>query len=81
MWDEQKTLRINSYNCRGLRNPNKRQSIFTWLKNSHPGITLIQESHSVTTDEIKWQQEWVGKSISHMENLMQGGSYSDTPNY
>ena len=55
-----KVLNINSYNCRGLRNTQKRQNMFKWLNTSHPGITLLQESHSIPSDEQKWEREWGG---------------------
>ena len=55
-----KGITINSFNCRGLRNSQKRQSVFTWLKTNHSGITLLQESHSTSADEIKWVKEWGG---------------------
>ena len=61
-------IRINSFNSRGMRNTSKRHSILHWLKNTHLGITLIQESHSVLTDEQKWQKEWGGQIyFSHGE--------------
>ena len=47
-------IQINCFNCRGLRNHLKIKNIFSWLKTSHLGICLIQESHSVVTDEQKW---------------------------
>ena len=55
MAEKSKILRIISYNCRGLRDKNKR-------------ISLIQESHSTLTNELKWQGEWGGKIyFSHGE--------------
>ena len=53
-------LNINSYNCRGLRNNQKRQSIFKWLNSTHHGIILLQECHSIFSDEQKWEREWGG---------------------
>ena len=53
-------LSINCFNCRGLRNDQKRQNIFSWLKSSHPGVTFLQETHSTFTDENKWEREWGG---------------------
>ena len=51
MTDKLKTLKLNRFNSRGLRNIVKRQSIYEWIKKSHNGITLIQESHSAPGDE------------------------------
>ena len=53
-------VKINSYNCRGLRNNQKRISVFKWLNTTHPGITLLQECHSILSDEQKWENEWGG---------------------
>ena len=53
-------ININSFNTRGLRNDFKRNNIFKWLKNSHPGISMIQESHSIIIDHDKWAKEWNG---------------------
>ena len=55
-----KVLNINSYNCRGIRNIKKRQDIFKWLNTTHPGITLLQECHSTSSDEQKWEKDWGG---------------------
>ena len=63
-----KTIRINSFNCRGIRNANKRANIFTWLKQNYFGITFLQETHSAIMDYKKWQQEWGGQIyFSHGE--------------
>ena len=53
-------IKINSFNCRGLRNKNKRQNIFNWLKSNYMGITFLQETHSSPLDEKKWEKEWGG---------------------
>ena len=68
MDNSKKSIRINCFNCRGLRNSNKRANIFTWLKQNYHGITFLQETHSAQTDSNKWQQEWGGKiDFSHGE--------------
>ena len=68
MAEKSKIFRIKSYNCRGLRDKNKRLSVFAWIKDSHQGISLIQESHSTLADELKWQGEWGSKIyFSHGE--------------
>ena len=43
-------IQVNSFNTRGLRNKCKRNNIFKWLKTSHQGITMIQETHAILTD-------------------------------
>ena len=55
-----KQIRINSFNCRGLRGDKKRLSIFHWIKESHNGITFLQETHSMISDEKSWEREWDG---------------------
>ena len=54
-------ININSFNCRGLRNKIKRNTIFSWLKTSHFGITMLQETHTISTDHKCWTNEWEGK--------------------
>ena len=61
MDNSSKSIRINCFNCRGLRNSNKQANIFTWLKQNNHGITFLQETHSAQTGSNKWQQEWGGK--------------------
>ena len=61
--NETNKIRVNSFNTRGMRNASKRHSIFQWLKTTYQGITLIQESHSILTDESLWQKEWGGPDI------------------
>ena len=64
---------LNCFNCRGLREKKTRLNIFHWLKESHPGITLLQETHSVSSDEIEWQKNWEGKIIfSHGTSFSSG---------
>ena len=46
---ENKLIQIHSFNTRGLRNKCKRRNVFQWLNTSHPGITMIQETHSILT--------------------------------
>ena len=62
MKDQFNNIILNSFNCRGLRANNKRQTIFKWLEKSNNGITLLQEPHSSVSDEIKWAKEWGAQS-------------------
>ena len=61
--DANKELSINSFNTRGIRNKDKRKNIFNWLRNSHYGISMLQETHSIETDHIKWKKEWDGEIL------------------
>lgn len=51
-------IMLNISICRAVSATNKRQTIFKWLENSHNGITLLHETHSSLSDEIKWTKEW-----------------------
>ena len=53
-------LCLKSFNCRGLRNKIKRQSIFNWLNDQNKSICLLQETHSCELDEKQWQLEFNG---------------------
>ena len=55
------TLRINSFNVRGLRQSIKRQAIFQWLTLNFSGIHFLQETHSCHTIENIWATEWDGE--------------------
>ena len=55
-----KILKINTLNCRGLRNGSKRREVFSWIKRYHNSIILLQETHSLQTSETQWQKEWAG---------------------
>ena len=54
-------LKLNTFNCRGIGNANKRRAVFEWLQNHHKGITFLQETHSSLACEQRWQREWKGK--------------------
>ena len=59
-YDNKVNLILKSFNCRGLRNKIKRQSIFRWLNDINKGICLLQETHSYEMDEKEWQLEFQG---------------------
>ena len=56
--DAKAKLTLSSLNVRGISNQKKRQTIFQWLKTSHPGIVLLQETHSLEKDETLSISEW-----------------------
>ena len=47
----------------GLCNSQKRNNIFSWLNTYHYRITLLQETHSVVSDEQTWVKELHGQII------------------
>ena len=57
------SVTFNSLNVRGLNNQKKRQTIFQWLKSSHPCVTLLQETYSQESDEDLWVSDWGNKII------------------
>ena len=54
-------LTISTFNCNGLRKRNTRIKVFNWLRLNYNGIILLQETHSIEIDEIRFQREWGGK--------------------
>ena len=53
-------LNINSFNARGLADRHKRRAVFHWLHTFHPGIVLLQETHSNVNLEKEWLNDWGG---------------------
>ena len=56
-------IKIASFNVRGLRNFRKRRQVFSYLHRRHFQIILLQETHSIISDERCWQNEWGGKIV------------------
>jgi exonuclease III len=57
-------LNICSVNVNGLRNANKRISIFNWLVEKKFDIILLQETHCRDENESRqWGFQWKGKSF------------------
>ena len=55
------SCKIISLNVRGIRNPTKRSSIFTYLKDQRAVFYFLQETYSETGDELFWKNEWGGE--------------------
>ena len=36
------------------------KQVINWLKQKNKGITLLQETHTLKSDEKNWKREWVG---------------------
>ena len=67
------SITLSSFNCRGLRNIDKRIGLFHWLKDMHKGIIFLQETHSIESDETTWKREWGSKIyFSHCSTTKQG---------
>ena len=54
-------ISIASYNCNGLEDNKKRQSVFTWMKEKENNIYCLQETHSPILDEVVWKKDLGGK--------------------
>ena len=52
------SISLCSYNVRGIGNANKREQIFTWLKDKKFDICLLQETHSEESRCDTWKQIW-----------------------
>ena len=68
------TVSVASFNVRGLRNRQKRRTIFRHLHLKYQKhIILIQETHSTSEIEQQWNNEWGSKVIfSHGSALSAG---------
>ena len=58
MNEDKERISINNYNCRGIRNAQKRQNILKWINTTYSGITLLKVTHSTLSDKGKWEKEW-----------------------
>ena len=56
-------LKIGSFNCNGLGNTAKRNSVLTWLKGKPEDIIFVQEAHSTPHTESAWKRAWGGEVI------------------
>ncbi len=56
-------LNLYSLNARGLRQQKKRLALFRFFKRKQNAIILLQETHSVITDDANWKKEWGGEII------------------
>ena len=55
------SLKISSFNCRGLADKVKRNTIFNYLKKFHNSFIFLQETHANSTGEKQWKREWPGR--------------------
>ena len=67
------SIKIGSFNVRGIHNQEKRLKIFKYLKETNFGAVLLQETHSTIKDESLWQTQWGGKIVfSHGTSQSKG---------
>ena len=55
-------LKLLTFNAKGLKDDDKRQNVFHWLKSKNIDIMYIQEAHCEADTIKKWEDEWGGKS-------------------
>ncbi len=53
-------MRIATINVRGMRNRNKRRTVYRFLKQNKYNIALLQETYIAKEDVNKWCTEWGG---------------------
>ena len=56
-----KNCKIVSLNVRGIREPTKRRSIFSYLKDQKASFYFLQETYSERSDENVWRNECGGE--------------------
>ena len=67
------SLKIASYNVRGLGNDHKRREIFHYPHSKQFDIVLAQETHSAVHLQKRWKAEWGGKILfSHGTSQARG---------
>ena len=69
-------FKVMTFNVRGLRDKNKRRSIFSHLHDRYPdSIVVMQETHSASEFENSWSNEWGegGIILAHGVSPHQGG--------
>ena len=64
---------VLSLNVRGIRDLNKRKSIFTWARNQKADIIFLQETYSTPDVFDSWKFQWLGDMYySHGSNHSKG---------
>lgn len=56
-------LQLVSVNARGLNTDEKRLKLYEWLRDTGVDIALIQETHYVEKNILKYDSRWFGKSV------------------
>ena len=56
------SIKLHSFNCRGMQDYFKRRKIFHYLRSIGSDIIFLQETHSDPNDEKLWSSQW-GETI------------------
>ena len=61
-----------SNNVKGIKASEKRLKLLGYLKNnsSNNGFIFLQETHSLSNDELKWKDEFGGPLFFHTEKAI-----------
>ena len=51
-------ITIRSYNVRGIRDFQKHKQMFQFIKKQKVDIAILQETHSIPSDEYMWGKQW-----------------------
>ena len=52
------SLKLSTFNCRGMQDFVKRRKIFHYMRSIDSDIILLQETHSSINDEKFWKNQW-----------------------
>lgn len=52
------SIKLHSFNCRGMQDYFKRRKIFHYLRSLGSDIIFLQETHSDSNDEKLWNSQW-----------------------
>ncbi len=61
-------ISIVSLNVRGINDVNKRNSVYTWLKENKYDVCLLQETFCTNVTRSKYDKTWKGESIHSLSN-------------
>ena len=64
-----------SNNVKGIKASEKRLKLLQYLKNNinDNGFIFLQETHSLSNDELKWKDEFGGPYFFHTEKVIPAG--------
>ena len=54
------SIKLLSFNAKGLQDTSKRLSLFTWCIEQKADIILLQETHSTSKSKKQWCKDWGG---------------------
>ena len=78
MASDRPTLKLCSWNVRGIHNPIKRKKILSFLKKEHVHIALLQETHLTPSEHLKFKRDWVGQVYSSSFTSKSRGVWPDS---